>query len=121
MTKGSRQHRVHSDSPEERARLLRELTENPGAPSLDKLTEFVQVVRLRLFGVARDRERALAERLGAAAQLGQEAAAVGEDDPRGVRLEVRQLLTALRGQETARPDENTPKLLETIDRALQKC
>ena len=71
--------------------------------------------------VRRERDHPLEERLGAAAQLGQEAAAAGEADPKGVRPEVLQLLTALRGQETSHPDDDTPKLVEAIDRALQQC
>jgi hypothetical protein len=105
----------------ERARVLRELTEDPGAPPLDQLTEFVRVVHLRLFGVARDREQPIGERLGAATQLGREALAAGDEDPKGVRPEVQQLLHALRGYETSSPDSESPLMLEAVEQALQYC
>ncbi len=121
MSDETRKRDQSPESIEERARLVRELTENPGTPDLDSLTSFVRLVHLRLFGVAHDRDHAIDDRVAAAIQLGREALAAGEDDTKGVRPEVRQLLHALHGHETADPDGHTPRMLEAIESALQHC
>jgi len=120
----STDHRHHAPSPESveiRARLLREMSANPGPPDLASLTSYVKLVHIRLFGVAHDRDHDLGDRVAAVVQLGREALAAGAKDPRGVRDEVRQLLDALHGMESAEPDEGSPRMLGAIEQALEHC
>ena len=120
MGDGSRGGRKSDELAPDVAHVLSELSQDPGAPSLDALTVFVNAVHVRLFGVARDPERPLAERLGAITQLGREGASAGPEDPKGVRPHLRKLLVALRSRETALPGADE-RIVAEIDRALEQC
>ena len=101
--------------------VVRKLSSDPGQLDMQALTQYVNAVHVRLFGVARDRARPAAERTGAILQLGLEGVVAGEADPKGVRAQVRQLLRALRGREELEPDAQSGRVLVAIDEALSRC
>lgn len=121
MTQEPTDSRPPQPAPRGVERRIRDLSSDPGRPALQALTQFVSVVNVRLFGIARDRERPEPERLGAIAQLGMEAEAAGDADPKGVRPQIRELLDALRHREEACPNDSSRSLLEALEIALGKC